>query len=77
MKINNTLRISDEMFLEMRHLCDDDFITSVTKGLNIVTSSENRLEVSNYFETSFSEARNLDKISGCNVLFGKRRKNPI
>lgn len=33
--MEDKLKISDEMFLKLRHLCDDDFITSVTKGLNL------------------------------------------
>lgn len=61
--MSNTLKISDEMFLEIRHLCNDKFIESVTDGLNIEPSDDNIFEVSNYFETSFSEARNIDKIN--------------
>lgn len=61
--MSNTLRISNEMFFEIRHLCDDDFITSVTDSLNIEISNDNIFEVSDYFETSFSEAQNLDKIN--------------
>lgn len=74
MNMDNTLRISDEMFLEIRHLCDDDFVTSVTDNLNIETSDDNTFEVSDYFETSFSKARNIDKINFAICLLEKGGK---
>ena len=61
--MEDTLKFSDEMFLRLRHLCDDNFITSVMDGLNIETSSDNTFEVFNYFEPSFSEANNINKIN--------------
>ena len=61
--MEDKLRISDEMFLELHRLCNDNFIAAVTKGLNIETSNGNIFEVFNYFEASFSKARNIDKIN--------------
>ena len=57
----STLRITDGLFLSIRRQCDDDFITSVTNGLEIVTSTINHWDVSDYFETDFSDANNVDK----------------
>ena len=61
--MEDKLKISDEMFLELGRLCNDNFIIAVTKGLNIETSSEDIFEAFNYFDNSFSEARNIDKIN--------------
>ena len=57
----STLRITDGMFLSLKKQCDDAFIASVTDRVEIVTSTNNLWDISDYFETDFSDANNEDK----------------
>ena len=57
----STLKITDGMFLSLRKQCADDFVESVMKGVEIVISNTNNWDISDYFETEFSGARNIDK----------------